>query len=155
MTYLRIFGALFALFAVFLLGLSLTWRDFPGNPTGFPLNRTFVAVSLNDGRFDYERMPQLPLFEVRRTPMMRYRASGNGGCNAWNSDIALAPDQSVVWKDISVTARTCRARDIEEPYLKTLLQTTRWRTESGTLILENDSDTLRFQLAPGRRFFGW
>ena len=36
----------------------------------------------------------------------------------------------------------------EGPYLKALLGTTRWRREEGTLILENDTDVVRFALAP-------
>ena len=109
MTYLRIFGAVFALFAAFLFGLSLTWRDFPGNPTGFPLNRTFVAVAFNGVRFDYERMPQLPVFEVRRTPLMRYRASRERWMQRLEQRDRPAAGSFVAWKDISVTARACRA----------------------------------------------
>ena len=155
MTYLRIFGAIFVLFAVFLFGLSLTWRDFPGNPAGFPLNRTFVAVSFNGVRFDYERMPQLPVFEVRRTPLLRYRASGTVDATHGTARSRCCRIIRLPGRTFPSRRATCRASRHRGAYLRTLLQTTRWRTESGTLILENDNDTLRFQLAPGRGFFGW
>ena len=147
MTYLRILAMASVLVVVFLLGMWLTWPEFPGNSTGFPINRRFVAVSLNGEPFNYERMPHLPTLEVRRTPLLRFRSSGNGGCNAWSGDVSLSPG-GIAWKDIFVTAVTCIAMATEGPYLKALLTTTRWRREEGTLILENDADVLRFQLSP-------
>jgi heat shock protein HslJ len=147
MIYLRVLAIGGVLAAAFLFGMWLTWPDFPGNSTGFPINRKFVAVSLNGQPFNYERMPHLPTLEVRRTAMLKFRSSGNGGCNAFSSDVLLTP-ASIAWRDIIVTAVTCIAMATEGPYLKALLTTTRWRREDGTLILENDTDVVRFMLAP-------
>jgi heat shock protein HslJ len=148
MAYFRMFAAAAVLVAVFLFGMALTWPAFPYNSTGFPLNRRFVAISLNGEPINYERLPHLPTLEVRRSALLRLRTSGSGGCNAWSGDIVLSAGQSIAWKDIFVTAVGCAAMASERTYLKALLQTTRWRREEGTLILENDTDVLRFQLAP-------
>jgi heat shock protein HslJ len=155
MIYLRIFGAICTLAAVFLFGMWLTWPDFPYNPSGFPIDRRFVAVSLNDVGFNYERMLHLPTFEVRRSEFQRLRSSGYGVCNAWSGEIVLTADQTIVWKDVQFTTAGCGAAGREDWYLKTLLKTTRWRTEGGTLILENDSDHLRFKLAPRSCSWPW
>lgn len=56
MTIVRVFGAIFALLAVFLFGMGL-----PHNPSGFPIGRKLVAVSLNGQpvvRQDTGRRPQ-------------------------------------------------------------------------------------------------
>jgi len=53
------------------------------------------------------------------------------------------------WSDQHRTLVACgRAGVHEERYLAALLGATRWRREERTLILENDTDVLRFQLAP-------
>jgi heat shock protein HslJ len=137
-----------ALLGVFLLGMALTWPELLHSADGFPINRKFIAVSLNDQPFNYERMPHRPTFEVRPSTMMRFRTHGNGGCNAWSGALTFASGQSIAWKDISVTKATCIATPTEGPYLKALLGTTRWRRDRGALILENDKDVIRFMLAP-------
>jgi heat shock protein HslJ len=147
MTYLRIAAMAAVLPGVFLLGMSLTSPELLFGSSGFPINRQFMAVSLNGQSFNYERMPYLPTLEVRRSTLVRFRAHGNGGCNAWSGGIAFA-SQSVTWNDVSVTGATCIATPTEGPYLKALLATTRWRREGGTLILENDTDVVRFMLTP-------
>ena len=148
MTYLRIFGAIFALFTVFLFGMWLTWSAFPSNSSVFPINRTFTAVSLNGQPFNLEQMLHHATLEVRRNDVVKLRATGNAGCNAFRGEIALGTGRSVAWRDVSVTARTCPTWQIERAYLQALLRTTRWRREGGTLILENDTEILRFMLYP-------
>ena len=93
MIYLRISGALCVLLGVFLFGMWITWPEFPYNRSGFPINRRFVAISLNGQLFNHERLPQLPTLEVRRSALLQLRAFGSGGCNAWYSDINLSPVQ--------------------------------------------------------------
>ncbi len=148
MTYLRILAIAAVLGGVFLFGMSLTWPELLYGSSGFTINRQFMAVSLNGKALNYERMPYLPTLEVRRATLVRFRAHGNGGCNAWSGGISFASAQSMTWKDVSVTGATCIATPTEGPYLKALLATTRWRREGGTLILENDTDVVRFMLAP-------
>ena len=47
MTYLRILAIAAVLGGAFLLGMSLTWPELLYGSSGFPINRQFMAVSLN------------------------------------------------------------------------------------------------------------
>jgi heat shock protein HslJ len=148
MTYLRILAMAAVLLAVFVLGMSLTAAQLPFVAEGFPLNRKFIAVSLNGEPFNYERMRHLPSLEVRRSGIMKMRAFGHGGCNAWSGDMEFPSGQKVLFKGAVTTRMACPALTAEGRYLAALLKATRWRTEERTLILENDADILRFLLAP-------
>jgi heat shock protein HslJ len=148
MTYLRILAMAAVLVGVFVLGMSLTAAQLPFVADGFPLNRKFIAVSLNAEPFNYERMRHQPSLEVRRNGITKMRASGHGGCNAWNGDVEFPPGQEVAFKAAVTTRMACPALSVEGRYLGALLKATRWRTEDRTLILENDLDILRFHLAP-------
>jgi heat shock protein HslJ len=148
MMYLRISSALCVLLGVFLFGMWLTLPEFPYNRSGFPINRRFVAISLNGQPFNQERFAQLPTLEVRRSALLQHRASGSGGCNSWYSDIDLSAFRSIAWGKGVQTAVWCRAHETEGKYFRALRGATRWRTEEGVLILENETDVLRFLLAP-------
>jgi heat shock protein HslJ len=148
MTYLRIFGAICVLAGVFLLGMWLTWPGFPYNSAGFPINRKFIAISLNGQAFNHERFTQLATLEIKRSRLLQFRASGSGGCNSWYSDVKLLADKSIAWGHGAQTAVRCRAYETEAKYLRALHTATRWRTEEGVLILENDTDVIRYLLAP-------
>jgi heat shock protein HslJ len=148
MTYLRIFGAVFALFAVFLFGMWLAWPQALYNPSGFPINRTFTAVAINGEPFNPEQMLHHATLDVRRNGVFKLRASGNAGCNAFRAEIVFGAGKSVTWRDVLATRAACPAWQVEKVYLQTLLKTTRWRREGGTLILENDTDAIHFQLYP-------
>src|SRR6266536_628197 len=124
MMYLRISGALCVLLGVFLFGMWLTWPE-------FPINKRFVAVSLNGQPFNLERLPQLPTLEVRRSALLQLRAFGSGGCNSWYSDIDLSAAQSIAWGKRSATTAGCRAYDTETKFLRALHNAVRWRTEEG------------------------
>ncbi len=86
---------------------------------------------------------------MRRGGVLKLRAVGNAGCNAFRGDIVLGVRRSVSWSDVFVTAVACPNWQTERAYLRALLKATRWRREEGTLILENDTDVLRFALYPG------
>ncbi|MGZ6195993.1 MAG: META domain-containing protein [Candidatus Binataceae bacterium] len=142
---LRISGALCVLLGVFLLGMWLTWRGSPDNPSGLPTGQKFVAVSLNGQPVGSSRYDaKLPTFEIKHRSFFNYGVSGTGHCNYWGGDISLLPRRKIVWGRIVETAVGCSERKAEERYLRTLLQTTRWRTQDGSLILENGTDVLRF-----------
>jgi len=148
MAYLRISAMVGALVAVFLLGMWLTWPELAYNSTGFPINRNFVAVSLNGERINNAELPRPQTFQARRESVFRLRAFGYGGCNGWTGTLLIVPPKSIVWGDRYQTAMACgRAGPYEERYLTALLGATRWRREERTLILENGTDILRFQLA--------
>jgi heat shock protein HslJ len=148
MTYVRIFAAIGLLAAVFLFGMWLARPEFPYNRSGFPINRKFVAISLNGQPFNHERLPQLPTLEIRRSALLQLRAFGSGGCNSWYSDVDLLAARSISWGRRVTTAGACRAYETETRFLRALHNAVRWRTEEGFLILENDTDVLRFLLAP-------
>jgi len=148
MTYLRIFGAICVLAGVFVFGMWLALPEFPYNLTQFPINRTFIAISLNGQPFNPERFTQLATLEIKRWRLLQFRASGNGGCNSWYSDVRLAADKSIAWGNGAQTTVRCRAYETEAKYLRALHAATRWRTDKGVLILENDTDVVRFLLAP-------
>jgi heat shock protein HslJ len=148
MTYLRILAMAAVLIAVFVLGMSLTAAQLPFVADGFPLNRKFIAVSLNGEPFNYERMRHLPSLEVRRNGIMKMRASGHGGCNAWSGDVEFPSGRAVLFKNTAMTRMACPELAAERRYLDALLRAARWRTEDRTLILENGNDVLRFHLAP-------
>ena len=73
MTYLRIFGAIFVLAAVFLVGMWLAWPQSLYNPSGFPLDRTFTALSLNGRPFNPEQMLHHATLHVRRNGILTER----------------------------------------------------------------------------------
>ena len=154
MTRLRIVGAACVLLVVFLFGMWLTWPQFPHNPGGFPLDRTFVAISMNGKPLlgiDPARPCEnkLPTLEVTRLSFTRLRAFGNDGCNTFRVDITLPITRSVSWGEEFLTAAYCPwSIEARQRFVEALLKTRRWRTEKGALILENDTDIIRFILAP-------
>jgi heat shock protein HslJ len=149
MMYLRISGALCVLLGVFLFGMWLTWRGFPDNPSGLPTGRKFVAVSLNGQPIISSRSDaKLPTLEISHRTFFNFGVGGTGHCNHWDGDVSLLPRRKILWGGIRVTATSCSELEVEERYFRTLLKTTRWRTERGFLIFENGTDVIRFLLAP-------
>jgi heat shock protein HslJ len=150
MMYLRIFGAICVLAGVFLFGMWLTWPEFPYNPSGFPIGRNFLAVSLNDEPLIRRDMRKLATLEVRGRSTFRHRAGGRSLCNEWGGQITFLPARRILWGTTLHTAAGCTQslNLLEEKYLKALLSASRWRTEEGNLILENGTDVVRFQPAP-------
>ncbi len=149
MMYLRISSALCVLLGVFLFGMWLTWRGFPDNPSGLPTGQKFVAISLNGQPVISSRHDaKLPTIEIKHRSFFNYGVSGTSHCNYWGGDVSLLPRRKILWGGIRVTATSCSELEVGERYFRTLLQTTRWRTEHGFLILENGTDVIRFLLAP-------
>ena len=149
-TALRIFGVIFALGAVFLFGMWITWPEFPYNPSGFPIGRKFVAVSLNGDPLLRRDAPKQATLEMRGHFTFHHRVGGNALCNDWGGHATLLPAHRIIWGKILRTALACRsaADEWEQRYILALLTASRWRTQEGHLILENGTDILRFQLAP-------
>ena len=147
MTVARVCGAIFALFAVFLIGMSLTSPGFLHNPSGFPVDRQFVAVTLNGEPVIDDRARASPTLEISPASWFRFAISGKAHCNSWGGDISFRPGKALVWGTVYQTAVGCRAQELENRYLQALLGTTRWRRQDGALILENDRDVLLFYLA--------
>ena len=148
---LRALAALALLAATFLLGMWLTRPDFPYNPSGFPLDRKFVAVALNEQRLIGTEAQRLVTMEVRGRLTFRHRVGGTGLCNHWGGSVTFLPARRIRWGEVFITAMACTplsVNELEERFFKALLRAWRWRTESGTLILDDGTNILRFQLAP-------
>ena len=148
MTYLRIFGAICALLAVFLFGMWLTWPELAYNPSGFPIDRKFVAVSLNGQPLVQRFSRRVPEFEVRGRSTFYHRVGGTTLCNYWGGRVTFLPFKRIIWREVHQTAVGCDPPELEEKYLRVLPSASRWRREEGDLILDNGTDILRFQLAP-------
>src|ERR1043166_1534425 len=76
MMIVRIFGAVCALLAVFLFGMWLAWPELPYNPSGFPIDRKFLALSLNGEPLMLRDAPNLATLEVRGHLTFRHRVGG-------------------------------------------------------------------------------
>jgi hypothetical protein len=83
MMVLRIFGAVCALLAVFLFGMWLAWPELPYNPSGFPIDRKFLALSLNGQSLMSRDAPNIATLEVRGHRTFRHRIGGTSLCNRW------------------------------------------------------------------------
>jgi heat shock protein HslJ len=149
---LQFIGAATILAAVFAFGMWLTWPEFPYNPSSFPIERQFFAISLNNEPMQVSEAPKLATLEVRGRLTFRHRVGGNSLCNQWGGSITFLPGKRMTWGSVFSNALSCTSAAIlnplEEKFLRALPRTTRWRREDDTLILENDTDILRFQLAP-------
>lgn len=137
------------LVAVFLLGMWITWPEFPYNPSGFPINRVFVAVSVNGESVVPKGPVNAATFEVRRNSSLGLWAGGYSLCNSWGGRIVLLPGKRIMWGKVLQTAKLCPSvAGLEGRLVAALHGATRWRTEDGILILENGTDVLRLILAP-------
>jgi len=155
MVYLRIFGGICAIVGVFLLGMWLAWPEFPYNPSGFPIDRKFVAVSLNGEPLMLREAAKRATLEVRGRFTFRHRAGGTSLCSAWGLPVTFLPGKRIMWRGsgrvLRVAAKTCTSPFIDEldsRYLTALHSATQWHTQDGNLILTNGTDVLSFQLAP-------
>lgn len=148
MMVVRIFGAVCALLAAFLFGMWLAWPDLPYNPSGFPLDRKFLALSLNGESLMLRDAPNIATLEVRGHRTFRHRVGGTSLCSRWGGHVTFLPGKRIVWRSVLNTAAACPTPELEQRYLQALLGASRWRTEDGELILDNGTDILRFRLAP-------
>jgi heat shock protein HslJ len=148
MTYLRIFGAIGMLAAVFAFGMWLTWRP-SARASELLSGRKFVAVSFNNQPvISSRRGVKIPTLELKERPDFGFSVSGAGHCNYFHGQVSLYPRRRIIWGDVRITAMGCSEWKLEERYLKALFSANRWRTEEGFLILENGTDVIRFLLAP-------
>ena len=148
MMVVRIFGAVCALLAVFLFGMWLTWPEWPYNPSGFPINRKFLALSLNGQTLMLRDAPHISTLEVRGRFTFHHRAGGTSPCNYWGAHVTFLPGRRIAWGNVLQTAAGCTPMELDVKYLQALRAASHWRTEDRELILENGTDILRFRLAP-------
>ena len=156
MLFLRIFGAISALVGVFLFGMWLAWPELPYNPSGFPIDRKFVAVSLNGEPLMFRDAPRKATLEVRGRFTFRHRAGGTSLCSKWGWSVTFLPGRRIMWRGSGgrfqiAVRQSCAAHhfdDLDGRYFEALITAIQWRTQDGNLILSNGRDVLHFQLAP-------
>lgn len=148
MTVARISGAICALLAAFLFGMWLTWPELPYNPSGFPIDRRFLALSLNGEPLVVADAPNIATLEVRGHLTFRHRVGGNSPCSRWGGHLTFLPGKRILWRNVIKTPAVCAPMGLDEGYFRALLKASRWRTEGGELILHDGTDILRFRLAP-------
>lgn len=109
-------------------------------PGGFPLDRTFNAVSISG--FDVQKM-KMTLKVAPNPSGAGVRAAGHAGCNGWNATVTLRDDQ-IDFANIVTTRKFCgKARmNSEEAFLSSLRSAKRWRLDGDRLIVEGDAARL-------------
>lgn len=148
MTVVRIFSAVCALLAAFLFGMWLTWPDWAYNPSGFPLERKFLALSLDNAPLVLPDTPNIATLEVRGRLTFRHRVGGNSPCSRWGGHLTFLPGRRIVWRNVIKTPTACAPVGLDAAFFQALLGTSRWRTEDSELILHNETNSIRFRLAP-------
>ena len=106
---------------------------------GFPLDKTFQAVSVGD--LDVRQFG-ITLSVVRDPRANGFRASGSGGCNRWTGGVVLR-DGGFRPGQIASTKMYCDSRmRSEDAFLAALNSARRWRLEGERLIIEGEGARL-------------
>lgn len=115
------------------------------SPWGFPLDRHFVATSLN-GQSYVAKSPTLTI--TRDAKQDSLLGAGFAGCNQWRGQITLYQNQIGVG-DVGTTRMYCADRMADESsFLASLKTVKRWRMDGPTLVLEGEQTTLLLSPAP-------
>ena len=117
------------------------------SPWGFPIERIFVATSLN-GQTLGDKAPTLT---ITRDPkqLQVLQGAGFAGCNRWNGKVMLSQTGFGVG-GLGTTKMYCNDQMVgESNFLSALKAVKRWRMDGSTLVLEGDRTTLL--LAPAAR----
>jgi heat shock protein HslJ len=107
----------------------------------FPVGPSWTAVSLNGRPFTGER----PSFTLNK----QYRATGFGGCNTFSATAYPLRDQGFAVGPFVLTKKSCdRGRmQNEQTFLVALRSAAKWDIQGGTLVIEGQNGTLRFDRA--------
>ena len=118
------------------------------SPWGFPLERHFVATSLNGQSFG-AKSPTLTVTRDQKQDMLR--GAGFAGCNRWMGQVTVGQNQFDVG-NLGTTKMFCADRMAEESnFLAALKAVKRWRMDGATLVLEGERTTLLLSpAAPGK-----
>ena len=107
----------------------------------FPLNSSWVAVSLNGRPFTGER----PSFRLDD----QMRATGFAGCNTYTATAYPLRQQGLAVGPFALTKRSCdkAAQAIEQAFLVALRTSAKWDIQGPTLIIRTQNGELRFERA--------
>lgn len=118
------------------------------SPWGFPLERNFVATSLN-GQSLGARLPTLTI--TRDSKQDALRGTGFAGCNRWMGQVTVNQSQFGV-DQLGTTKMYCADRMADESsFLNALKAVKRWRMDGATLVLEGEQATLLLSPASPNR----
>ena len=118
----------------------------------FPIDREFVAVSLNGKGLGIRSLTFRVVYLWKPELGWHYVAHGSVGCNFWGGRVDFEEHGRLRFWDMYQTALGCVEWKIQEQpvsaFLSAVRGADRWRMESQTLVLGNDRDILR--LVQGR-----
>lgn len=105
----------------------------------FPFDTTWMAVSLNDKKFDPAHRPAFMLDK-------QFRGRGFGGCNTYSATTYAMQDRMAVGP-IAVTKNSCDKglSDLERSFLVALRTSQAWELKDGKLLLKGPNGTLVFE----------
>ena len=117
-------------------------------PDLFPLDRQFVAVSLNGQSFSANS----PTLIVKHDPNTHtLMGAGVAGCNYWNGQVNLERTQFGVGS-LGSTKKYCSDElATEASFLSALQSVTRWSRNGSTLVLEGNQTKLLLAPAPANK----
>lgn len=105
----------------------------------FPLNSSWVAMSLNGKAFNGER----PSFKLDD----QMRATGFSGCNNYSTTAYPLRDQGLAVAPFALTKKTCdkAAMATEQAFLMALRSSGKWDIQGRTLIIRSQTGELRLE----------
>ena len=108
-------------------------------PYLFPLDKQFVAVSLNGQNYPANS----PTFTVKPGPNDEgLRGAGFAGCNTWTGRVALG-EGLITLGELGTTRMFCADKmAAESGFLDALKSVNRWRMDGPNLVLESEQTTL-------------
>jgi len=107
----------------------------------FPLNSSWIALSLNNKPFTGER----PTFKLDD----QLRATGFSGCNTYATTAYPLREQGLAVAPFALSKRNCdkSAMAIENAFLTALRSSGKWDIQGPTLIIRSQAGELRFERA--------
>ncbi len=106
----------------------------------FPLNSSWVAVSLNGKPFGGIERPSFKLDD-------QLRATGFGGCNSYSATAYPLREQGLAVGPFALTKRSCdkAAQASEQAFLVALRTSAKWDIQGRNLIIRTQNGELRFE----------
>ena len=134
---MRSVGYLPQLFTVFVVSAAAAAQT----PWNFPLDRQFVATSINGRTIDRKA----PTLTVSRDPKSHVlSAVGFAGCNQWSGAVSLGQARFGVG-DLGTRKMFCADQmSAESDFLSAMKAVKRWHMRGTTLVLEGETASLEW-----------
>ncbi len=126
--------------AALALAVPVAAQEMPKPRLPFPFGAQWLAVSLNDQRFDGPDRPALNIDS-------QMRARGFGGCNTFSATSYPLNQQRFAVGPVALTKKACAPQIMqrEQAFLVALRTSSEWDVKDGALILTGPSGKLRFE----------